>query len=120
VAIDVTASGMVMVVSPLQAKKHIAEIVVNVRGSEIAESRPQLENVLFDKLVKPLGRVTVVSLEQLLKALSKIAETESGIAITRRAVQPLNALLSMTKFDVAGKFTWARFEHPEKQDEGML
>jgi hypothetical protein len=111
VAIDVTASGMVMVVSPLQAKKHIAEIVVNVRGSEIVESRPQLENVLFDKLVKPLGRVTVVSLEQPLKALSKIAETESGIAITRRAVQPLNALLSMTKFDVAGKSTRARLEH---------
>ena len=115
-----TAAGIAMVVSPLQAKKQFAEIVVNVLGSEIVESRPQLEKVLVDKIVKPLGRVTVVSLEQPLKALSKIAETESGIAITRRAVQPLNALLSMTKFDVAGKSTWARPEHWKKQEEGML
>ena len=106
-----TAVGIVMVVSPLQEVKQLVEIVVNVLGSKIVESCAQFPNVLLDKLVKPLGRVTVVSLEQLLKAASKIAETELGIAITRRAIQEANALLSMTKFDVAGKFTWARFEH---------
>jgi len=111
VAIDVTALGIVMFVSPLQPKKQFEEIVVNVLGSKIVESCAQFENVVLDKLVKALGRVTVVSFEQLLKAVSKIAETELGIAITRRPVQEANALLSMTKFDVAGKFTWARYEH---------